>query len=103
MSFTLGIFLISRRAIFHARCTTHDNDRSRRAASSLISWSIDSGKYRLCLRLSLPVVLFESLSATSTSVFFGRWGRLHREGRSREMKSSNLLPPTASWDQWGIV
>src|SRR5690606_3230783 len=43
-SLTLGSFLISSREIFQARWTTQESDRSRRAASSLISWSIDSGK-----------------------------------------------------------
>src|ERR1700690_4467966 len=52
-SLTLGSFLISTREIFHARWTTHDSDRSSLAPSPLISWSIDSGKYRRCLRLSV--------------------------------------------------
>src|SRR5690606_6696969 len=53
MSFTLGYLQTSVRAIFHAFCTIHDRERSCREASYLISRSMSSGKYRLCLRLSV--------------------------------------------------
>src|SRR5580658_2662973 len=77
MSFTLGSFLISMREIFHARWTTQESERSRRAASSLISWSIDSGKYRLCFRLSVfEPCRFEidSLSLVAKAASFDRGG-----------------------------
>src|SRR5689334_5866240 len=55
-SFTDGYFMISLRAIFHAFWTIHDSERSCRVASSWISFSISSGKYRDCLRLSDPAI-----------------------------------------------
>jgi len=52
-SFTDGKRFISERATFHACCTIQDNDLSCRFASTWISFNIDSGKYKLCFRLSL--------------------------------------------------
>jgi hypothetical protein len=49
------IFLIFSRASTHARVTTQDVDLSRRSASSLISFSISSGKYKLCFDISLGI------------------------------------------------
>jgi hypothetical protein len=43
-SFTEGIFMMSLRAVFHAFCTIQESERSCRAASSPISFSISSGK-----------------------------------------------------------
>jgi len=71
---TLGSFFISVLEIFHARCTTQESDRSRRAASSLIYCSIDSGKYKLCLRLSVfdpGKFAVESLSLVAKVASFG--------------------------------
>src|SRR5690606_10447188 len=83
MSFTLGILRISVRANFHARWTTHESDRSRRAASSLISWSIISGEYKLCLRLSLPDRFAVESSATSLPQARGRTLEIFRYGNER--------------------
>jgi hypothetical protein len=47
-----GLFLMASRAVFHARWTTQERERSSRRASDAISSSICSGKYKLCLRLS---------------------------------------------------
>src|SRR4051794_24108669 len=95
-SFTLGSFLISTRASFHARWTTHESDRSSRAASSLISVSIDSGKYRLCLRLSVfvaSVLLGASLS------FMGRGSCIHPwRGTSLRKKTQE---GTVFWGRYG--
>ena len=43
-------------AIFHAFWTIQERDRSCRVASSWISFSMSSGKYRDCLRLSEPAI-----------------------------------------------
>ena len=51
-----GNFRISGRAIFQAFWTIQDSDRSWRAASDYISWSMSSGKYRLCFLLSEPAM-----------------------------------------------
>src|SRR5689334_561813 len=45
--------MMSLRAAFHAFWMIQDRERSCRVASSPISFSISSGKYRLCFRLSL--------------------------------------------------
>src|SRR5215207_2214077 len=49
---------ISLRAAFQAFCTIQESDRSWRVASAPISFSISSGKYRLCLRLSLVLISY---------------------------------------------
>src|SRR5262245_34070276 len=66
-SFTEGYFMISFRAIFQAFWTIHDSDRSCRVASSWISLSMSSGKYRDCLRLSEPAIR-EIVSRTAYTV-----------------------------------
>src|SRR5215470_7046650 len=66
-SFTEGYFMISLRAIFHAFWTIHERDRSCRVASSWISFSMSSGKYRDCLRLSEPAIR-ELVSRTAYTV-----------------------------------
>src|SRR5690349_8863105 len=66
-SLTDGYFMISFRAIFHAFWTIHDSDRSCRVASSWISLSMSSGKYRDCLRLSEPAIR-ELVSRTAYTV-----------------------------------
>src|SRR5215468_4721088 len=55
-SLTDGYFMISFRAIFQAFWTIQERDRSCRVASSWISLSMSSGKYRDCLRLSEPAI-----------------------------------------------
>src|SRR5208282_4368873 len=47
---------MSERATFQACWTIHERDRSCRMASRWISSSISSGKYRLCLRWSVPAI-----------------------------------------------
>src|SRR5678816_810272 len=66
-SLTDGYFMISFRAIFQAFWTIHDRDRSCRVASSWISLSMSSGKYRDCLRLSEPAIR-EIVSRTAYTV-----------------------------------
>src|SRR5215813_6196847 len=66
-SLTDGYFMISFRAIFQAFWTIHDRDRSCRVASSWISLSMSSGKYRDCLRLSEPAIR-ELVSRTAYTV-----------------------------------
>src|SRR4030095_2681901 len=55
-SFTAGKALMRSRAMRHACCTTQESERSCLVASSWISRSISSGKYNLCLRLSVPAI-----------------------------------------------
>src|SRR5689334_4738852 len=66
-SLTDGYFMISFRAIFQAFWTIQDRDRSCRVASSWISLSMSSGKYRDCLRLSEPAIR-ELVSRTAYTV-----------------------------------
>src|SRR5580693_4136071 len=83
-SFEPGIPLISFRACFHARCTTHDIDRCSLCASFWISSSITSGKYRLCLRLSLfeaSLELLRSWSVMGLAAFLHALGARVEGGR----------------------
>src|SRR5690349_4599985 len=66
-SLTDGYFMISLRAIFQAFWTIHERDLSCRVASSWISLSMSSGKYRDCLRLSEPAIR-EIVSRTAYTV-----------------------------------
>src|SRR5512140_1705709 len=66
--------MISPLAMRQACWTIHERDRSCRLASAWISLSMSSGKYRDCLRLSVPAI---AAPWCGTDEGFVRW-----EGRS---------------------
>src|SRR5262249_13876424 len=78
MSLTDGNFRISGSPIFTHRWTIHERERSSRAASCWMSSSIDSGKYRLCLRLSVPAIR-GLLTASSARAFLQATTPEHRQ------------------------
>src|SRR5215468_10524766 len=83
-SFTAGKALMRSRAMRHACCTTQESERSCLVASSWISRSISSGKYKLCLRLSVPAIswVLPGSGQTSTSDACPQPGPTCSEGES---------------------
>src|SRR5213078_1242035 len=108
-SLTDGYFMISLRAIFQAFWTIQDSDRSCRVASSWISLSMSSGKYRDCLRLSEPAIR-DLVSRTAYTVsrhrpVYGRtiWQMAKQLGSLDRRDPSSSVFLDASFTAQGVV
>src|SRR6266542_2985205 len=64
--------MISPRAILQACWTIQESERSCRLASAWISFSMSSGKYKDCLRLSVPGIAAPSRVGEARPLYDGR-------------------------------